>query len=88
MLPRHERRRLEEIEQRLQDEDPDFARRIAEGRPLSFLRGWLTGWTGIALLSGLLAVLCLFLGSETGFLTAAVLSAVLLVSRQWDVRAP
>lgn len=86
MLPRHERRRLEEIEQRLQDEDPDFARRIAEGRPLSFLRGWLSGRTGIALFAGVLAVVCLFLGAETGFLTAAVLSAVLLVSRRWDLR--
>lgn len=88
MLPRHERRRLEEIEQRLHDEDPDFARRITEGRPLSFLRGWLTGRTGIAVLAGALAVLCLLLGAETGFLTAAVLSAMLLVSRQWEVRAP
>jgi Flp pilus assembly protein TadB len=87
MLNQNDRRRLEEIERRLREEDPEFARRFTRGRPrrTGMTRLWavlvlVVGGLGmvISLLVVLPAVLVLSL--------AATVAGVLLLRRS-DPRA-
>lgn len=55
MLSQNDRRRLEEIERRLREEDPEFARRLSRWRPRG---GGLSGlWPFLVLVVGLLGML-------------------------------
>ena len=69
MLNQNDRRRLEEIERRLRDEDPEFARR--------FMR-WSQPRTGISRLWGVLVLVAGVLGIVISML--APLPAVFLLS--------
>ncbi|CAM02657.1 Protein of unknown function (DUF3040) [Saccharopolyspora erythraea NRRL 2338] len=86
MLPRHERRRLEEIEDQLSIEDPEFARALTDPS----LRRWsprrVPPRLVLGLLSALLAVLCLFLGEGGAFVSAGILAVVLIAVRDWSFR--
>ncbi|MHA6799691.1 DUF3040 domain-containing protein [Bounagaea algeriensis] len=83
MLSRHERQRLEQIEEQLTGDDPEFARRMQRRR-------WWWPWQrpsapaawGIVSLAA--AVVCVLLGEASGFVTAAMLGAVLLMVRHWS----
>ncbi|GAA5110310.1 DUF3040 domain-containing protein [Pseudonocardia adelaidensis] len=55
MLNQNDRRRLEEIERRLHEEDPEFARRLARWRPPGTRTSRL--WPVLVLVVGLLGVL-------------------------------
>lgn len=56
MLSQNDRRRLEEIERRLREEDPEFARRLSRWRPRG--GGGLSGlWPVLVLVVGLLGML-------------------------------
>ena len=85
MLPRHERRRLEEIEDHLSSEDPEFARALTDPS----LRRWsvrrLPPRLALGVLCGALAVVCLFLGEGGAFVAAGILSVVLIMLRDWQV---
>lgn len=86
MLPRNERRRLEEIEDRLNAEDPEFVRKLSEpGDAKWSLRGIAPRMIP-ELVAGSAAVLCLFLGEGAGFVTAAVLAVVLFAVRRYRIR--
>ncbi|MHA6616841.1 DUF3040 domain-containing protein [Pseudonocardia sp. DLS-67] len=55
MLSQNDRRRLEEIERRLREEDPEFARRLSRWRPRG---GGSSGlWPVLVLVVGLLGML-------------------------------
>ncbi|GAA2795094.1 DUF3040 domain-containing protein [Saccharopolyspora taberi] len=85
MLPRHERRRLEEIEDQLSTEDPEFARTLTDPS----LRRWklrrVPPRLAVGVLCGALAIVCLFLGEGGSFAAAGVLSVVLILLRDWQV---
>lgn len=55
MLNQNDRRRLEEIERRLREEDPEFARRLARWRPPASRISRL--WPVLVLVVGLLGML-------------------------------
>ncbi|WP_243787748.1 DUF3040 domain-containing protein [Saccharopolyspora gloriosae] len=81
MLPRHERRRIAEIEKGLSTQDPDFAHRFREaelpGRSRPKVRVVL-GAVAVAI-----ALLCMVLGEVAGFLLTGVLATLLLAGRDW-----
>ncbi|MDI2029195.1 DUF3040 domain-containing protein [Saccharopolyspora sp. TS4A08] len=83
MLPRDERRRLQEIEQRLVDEDPRLARRLSQTTTLGYLRARVSVRMFAAACAGVLAVMCLFLNEGAAALTSAALAGALLLSRTW-----
>jgi hypothetical protein len=87
MLPRHERRRLEEIESRLRVEDPEFVRTLTEAGGNRFSLKGISLRTALGLVSALLAVICVFVGEGGAFLMAATLAAVLILTRKWHVLA-
>lgn len=86
MLSRHERRCLEQIEDQLTGDDPDFVRRM-QGTRWWWPWGRLSPRAGIGVSSLGLALICVFLGEASGFITAAALGAVLLITRNWHLRA-
>lgn len=55
MLNQNDRRRLEEIERRLREEDPEFARRLSRWRPRG--AGLSRLWPVLVLVVGLLGML-------------------------------
>lgn len=86
MLSRHERRCLDQIEEQLTGDDPDFARRMERTR-WWWPWGRLTPRTTVAVGTLGLAVICMFLGEATGFITASMLGAAVLATRNWQLRA-
>jgi hypothetical protein len=87
MLPRHERRRLEEIERQFTAEDPEFVRRLTQTRLLTQVLSWLSPRGIVAVVAAALSLMCLVLGEGAGFVTAGVLAAVLLTLRTWNLQA-
>lgn len=83
MLPRDERRRIEQIEKGLSMQDPEFADRLRQAELPGRSRVRLV--LGIA--SAVLAVLCMLLGEVAGFLLTGVLAALLLSLRGWRLVA-
>ncbi|MEU6132962.1 DUF3040 domain-containing protein [Saccharopolyspora sp. NPDC047091] len=81
MLPRHERRRIAEIEKGLVLQDPDFADRLRRAELPGRAR------PGVRVVLGCVAVvaalLCMVLGEVAGFLLAGLLATVLLAARDW-----
>lgn len=85
MLDKHERRRLDEIESRLNAEDPDFAQAM-NGTGRSRLARHLRSPSAVlAVISGCAALLCAGLGQAGGFATAALLTLVLVVATRWKL---
>ena len=87
MLPREERRRLQEIEQQLADDDPRLARKMNQTSTVGYLRARLSVRTLLAVVSGVLAVVCLVLGEGGAMVTAVVLVGLLLVANKFELRA-
>lgn len=87
MLPRHERRRLDEIEQQLCHEDPEFARRLTTKGALPQFLVWLSPLRALAVAAAILALLCLFLGEGAAFFTTGALAAGLLLFNDWRIKA-
>ncbi len=87
MLPRDERRRLEEIETQLSVEDPDFTRRMSAGDARRALLKGVSPRLAAAIGVAGLAALCLILNEGVAFLEASILSTALFLSRKWDIRA-
>ncbi|MBK0869782.1 DUF3040 domain-containing protein [Saccharopolyspora sp. HNM0986] len=83
MLPRDERRRIEQIEKGLSMQDPEFADRLRQAELPGRSRVRLV--LGVA--SAVLAVLCMLLGEVAGFLLTGVLAALLLSLRGWRLVA-
>lgn len=88
-MGKHERRSLEEIENRLIAEDPDFARGMSEGRPR--LMRWrvrqvppLLALAGVAIA---LAAVLLVLAEFGAALLAAVLAGAVIALRRWRLEA-
>ncbi|MFR9729852.1 DUF3040 domain-containing protein [Saccharopolyspora sp. MS10] len=85
MLPRHERRRIAEIERGLSLQDPDLAHLLREselpGRPRWGAR------TALGTLAAVAAVLCVLLGEAAGFVSAGLLATALLAGRDWWLSA-
>ncbi|NYH78364.1 hypothetical protein FHR84_001686 [Actinopolyspora biskrensis] len=85
MLDKYERRSLEEIENRLTEEDPELARGLAEGTPRSI-------WSRISPLLVLavvvmgLSTVLLVLAEFGAALMAAALAGALLTFRLWRGR--
>ena len=87
MLPREERRRLQEIEQQLADDDPRLARKMNQTSTVGYLRARLSGRTLLAVISGVLAVICLILGEGGAMVTAVVTVGLLLLANNFELRA-
>ncbi|ASU78730.1 DUF3040 domain-containing protein [Actinopolyspora erythraea] len=85
MLGNYERRSLEEIENRLTQEDPELARGLAEGRPRTLRRRFppLLVLAGVALA---LSVTLLVLAEFGAALLAVVLAAGLSAFWYWRSR--
>lgn len=83
VLRKHERRKLEEIENQLKA-DPELVRSMGGAHPR-----WLPSKSSpsavLGSFSAILAALCLFLGEGAGFAAAGALAALLLSSRMWHV---
>ncbi|GAB3278478.1 DUF3040 domain-containing protein [Parasphingorhabdus pacifica] len=83
MLPRHERRRLEKIEDRLLNDDPEFARRLTD---TSANRWWslrtMPPRVMLEVATGGTAGLCLILAEGAGFALAGMLTAILITIRK------
>jgi DUF3040 family protein len=86
MLPRDERRRLREIEQQLIGDDPKLARRLTETSVLRQVWAHMSPRMLVAALAVAIAVLCLFLGEGGGVFAAGALAAILIVTRNWQIR--
>lgn len=86
MLPRHERRRLEEIEGWINANDPEFARALTDDGSFRALFTLRSPIMLLALVSAGSAVVCLLLGEASGFLMASLLTAALMAARLWDIR--
>lgn len=86
MLPREERRRLQEIEQRLADDDPRFARRMGQRTMAGYLRARMSLRATLAVISGILAIVCLFLGDGAAMLTSLLTGGLLMASKIVDIR--
>jgi hypothetical protein len=86
MLPRDERRRLQEIEQQLADDDPRLARKMNQTSTLGYLRARLSVRTLLAAVFGVLAVVCLFLGEGGAMATAVVTTGLLLLANTFQLR--
>ncbi|MEV5535766.1 DUF3040 domain-containing protein [Saccharopolyspora shandongensis] len=86
MLRRYERRLLDEIERHLNAEDPAFARKITDVRPLTRFRAWLSARRTLGITSAILAVLCLLLGDGAGFFTTGALAGALLLLDGWKLQ--
>ena len=87
MLPRHEKRLLDEIEHHLRAEDPGLGRLLSDDRVLPRFLGWLSVARVLALVAVALAVTCAVSGDGSGFATAGVLAAVLFwfAGRSWHI---
>ncbi|MBQ6642256.1 MAG: DUF3040 domain-containing protein [Saccharopolyspora sp.] len=83
MLPRDERRRIEQIEKGLSMQDPEFADRLRQAELPGRSRVRLV----LGIVSAVLAVLCMLLGEVAGFLLTGVLAALLLSLRGWRLVA-
>lgn len=84
ILQKHERRKLEEIENQL-NEDTEFVRSMG-GTNLTWLPSKISPSMALGIFSVILAVLCLFLGEGSGFLTASALAGLLITSPLWHVQ--
>ena len=87
MMPRHERRRLVEIERRLAAEDPEFARNLAKARPLRRALGCGLPRTMLTLGAATSAALCLALGDAPATLAASAVATALIMTRNWHLDA-
>ena len=87
MLPREERRRLQEIEQQLADDDPRLARKMNQTSTVGYLRARLSVRTLLAVVSGVLAMVCLILGEGGAMVTATVTVGLLLLANKFELRA-
>ncbi|PRW63990.1 DUF3040 domain-containing protein [Actinopolyspora mortivallis] len=85
MLDKHERRSLEEIENRLAEEDPELARGLAEGTPRSAWRG-ISPLLVLAAVAMALSVTLLVLAEFGAALLAAVLAGSAVLVRMWRLR--
>ncbi|GAB2671207.1 hypothetical protein GCM10027271_34570 [Saccharopolyspora gloriosae] len=81
MLPRHERRRIAEIEKGLSLQDPDFAHRLREAELPERSRPGVRVVLGIVAV--VVAVLCMLLGEVAGFLLTGLLATLLLAGGGW-----
>ncbi|GAA2361988.1 hypothetical protein GCM10009854_46880 [Saccharopolyspora halophila] len=86
MLPREERRRLQEIEQQLAEDDPRLARKMDQTSTVGYLRARLSTTNLLAVFSGVLAVICLFLGEGGAMLTAVFTAGLLLAANAVQLR--
>lgn len=86
MLPRNERRRLEEIEDRLSAEDPDFVRKLTDPSATRWSLREVSPRVFLEIVAGSSAVLCLFLAEGAGFVTAGALATVLFAVRKYGLR--
>lgn len=86
MLPREERRRLQEIEQQLADEDPRLARKMDQTSTAGYLRARLSTPNLLAVFSGVLAVICLFLGEGGAMITSVFTAGLLLAANAIQLR--
>lgn len=86
MLPREERRRLQEIEQQLADDDPRLARKMSQTSTVGYLRARLSTPNLLAVFSGVLAIICLSLGEGGAMLTAVFTAGLLLATNAVQLR--
>lgn len=86
MLPERDQQRLNEIEQELRSDDPDFARRLREHRSRR-THPWLNPTRTLAIIAAVAALLCLSFGEGVGFTAAALLAAALFFARGLSIRA-
>ncbi|RRO16890.1 DUF3040 domain-containing protein [Saccharopolyspora rhizosphaerae] len=87
MLPRDERRVLDEMERRLHTDDPAFARKLSETGPRARFRAGRMLPRALSLAVAGLAVLCLFLGEAGAFFLSSALAGVLFLAATWTVHA-
>jgi hypothetical protein len=85
MMPRHERRRLEEIENWLRVDDPEFASGFADASVGKTFTGRWSPQTVLGSVAAGSAGLSLVLGEGSAFFVAAVLAAVLIGLRHWTI---
>lgn len=86
MLPERDQQRLNEIEQDLRSEDPEFARRLRE-HPQRPAHRWRNPTRALAVVAAAAALLCLAFGEGVGFTAAALLAATLCFARGLSLRA-
>ncbi len=86
MLPRDERRRLREIEQQLIGDDPKLARRLTETSVWRQVWAHMSPRMLLVVFTLIVAVMCLFLGEGGGVFTAGALAAIVIITRNWQLR--
>ena len=86
MLPRDERRRLEEIESQLSLEDPEFTYRMGARSTRRWVLRTVSPRMALGVVAAFIAVLCLILGEGLAFAEAGVLATLVILSRKWDIR--
>lgn len=86
MLPRNERRSLEKIEDRLNIDDPEFARKLTDSRLTRWSLRKLPPRVVLEAASAGTAGVCVVLGEGAGFFLAGALAAVMITTRKCGIR--